>query len=91
MIPSKEPGFFALHSVHQNALMEPSYALIQWFLLFTFLLGGSMFQTLIHTFFRCARGENQSVLEWSGDIDSESRRFQFARGTYPRLSQYIDQ
>ena len=54
---------------------------------FHFLIGGTIFETLIHTVFRCATGENQSVLEWSGDINSESRRFQFARGTNPRLSQ----
>ena len=42
-VPSKEPGFFALHSVHQNASL--------------------------------------------GGTDSESRRFQFSCGTYPRLSQ----
>ena len=55
---------------------------------FYFLMGGvSIFQTLYTHFFRSATGENQSVFEVSWDIDSESRRFQLSRGTYPRLSQ----
>ena len=39
-------------------------------------------------FFRCPRGKNLSVLKWSGDTDSESRRFQFGHGTNPSLSQF---
>ena len=33
------------------------------------------------------KGENLSVLELSGDTDSESMRLQFGSGTNPRLSQ----
>ena len=52
-------------------------------------MGGSIFQTLIYTSLKNARDENQSVLEFSGDTDSESKRFQFGHGTYPKLSQSI--
>ena len=36
-------------------------------------------QTLIHTSFKSARGENQSVSEFFLDTYSESRQFQFDR------------
>ena len=42
---------------------------------------------LIHTSLISARSENQSILEVFCDKDSESRRFHFDQGTYPRLSQ----
>ena len=32
------------------------------------------------------RDENLSLLEFSGDTDSESERLQFGHGTYPKLS-----
>ena len=52
---------------------------------------GSIFQTLIYTPLKNARDENQSFLEFSGDTDSESERFQFGHGTYPKLSQSTGQ
>ena len=58
-------------------------------LIFHFLMGGSIFQTLINTSLKTDSGENLRVLESSGDIDSESKRFQFGRGTLTKLSQSI--
>ena len=46
--------------------------------------GGKFFKPYSHVF-KCATGENQSVLEASWAI--ESRRFHLGHGTYPRLSQ----
>ena len=54
---------------------------------FHFLMGGSIFQTLINTSLKNSSFENQSVLESSGDTDSESERFQFCVGTLIKLSQ----
>ena len=53
------------------------------------MVGGGVvnFSNPYSQFFSSARAETQSVLEWSRDTDSESRRFQLGRGTYPRLSQ----
>ena len=64
----------------------------QFFLLFfskTVLLkeSGSIFQSLIYTSLKKGRYENQSCLEFSGDTESESERFQFGHATYPKLSQ----
>ena len=36
---------------------------------------------------KTASAENQSVLEFSGDTDFESRRFEFDRGTLMKVSQ----
>ena len=48
---------------------------------------GLYFKNPIHTSLRYARSEYQSVLESSGDRESESKRFQFSRGTLTKLSQ----
>ena len=87
IVPSKTPWFFCV------TLSEPKHIagaiICPGIVIFTFhfLIAGSIFQIRIHTFFRYATGENQSILEVSWDIDSESRQFQLGRGTYPRLYQ----
>ena len=81
----KELGFFALHSVHQNALLEPAYAMIKWFKFFTFYWGVS-FTNPYQQVFKNDIGEHQRVLESSGDTDLESNQFQFGCGTLTKIS-----
>ena len=41
--------------------------------------------TLVNTSIKSARGENLSVSKFSGDTNSESKRFQFDRGTLTKV------
>ena len=72
MVPSKEPWYFAIYSVHKNASLKLLYALIQRFSLLTFKCM-VFFLILTHTSLR--KDEEKSVFESSGDTDSDFKQF----------------
>ena len=87
-------NFVVLHLlVYRGDILRPVFSqksLLTKFL-FSTIIKSFVFRyklwTLIHTSLISVRSENQSVSKVFWDKDSESSRFQFDQGTYPRLSQ----
>ena len=69
MVPSKEPWYFAIHSVHKNASLKLLYALIQGFSLLTFKCMVFLFNPYTNIFEIGHRFRFQAVLVWLWHLD----------------------